>query len=94
MDATKIQQPPQLQADIPRDWFKVIRRAMQASRTQDGLSILSMVVLVDNQGRPRLWSAPEVTKLEPKKDITVEWLLDELTPEQLNIVLNFINQKA
>jgi len=52
--------------DIKQGWYNVIRRLQSVSKT-GGLAIVSIVVLVDQDGMPRLWLEPECKKIEPKK---------------------------
>jgi hypothetical protein len=52
--------------DIKPGWMNVVRRLQSISHT-GGLAIVSIVVLVDQDGCPRLWLEPQCKKIEPKK---------------------------
>jgi len=52
--------------DVKSQWLNVIRRLQSACHGNQGLAVLSIRVLVDGRGYPHLWTAPVLTKLEPK----------------------------
>jgi hypothetical protein len=54
-----------LPEDIQREWFSVIRRLQSVSKSQ-GLSVISISILVDADGTPQAWTAPKQTFIEPK----------------------------
>jgi hypothetical protein len=68
---TKRQKQQISQYGLPRDiqlpWLNVTRRLQSASRVSDGLALISITVLVDENGTPRLWLEPEVRLIEPKR---------------------------
>jgi len=51
--------------DIKHGWKNVARR-MQSVSKSGGLSLVSIVVLVDSNGDPQLWTSPSVKNIEPK----------------------------
>jgi hypothetical protein len=51
--------------DIQKEWFSVIRRLQSVSKSE-GLSILSINILVDSEGTPQAWTSPKQVKIEPK----------------------------
>jgi len=55
-----------LPQDIQSQWFSVTRR-MQSVANTGGLALITITVLVDSNGTPRLWLAPTVRKIEPRK---------------------------
>lgn len=55
----------QVPLDINKAWFPVIRRLQSLSKS-GGLSVLSISVLVNAEGDPQCWTAPEKTLIEPK----------------------------
>jgi len=57
------QAPP---LDIKRGWLNVARRLQSVARTQ-GLALVSITVLVDQEGCPRFWLEPTVKKIEPSR---------------------------
>jgi len=57
--------PQDLPQDINPAWFSVIRRFQSVSKSQ-GLSIISISVLVDENGNPKCWTSPVKTLIEPK----------------------------
>lgn len=52
--------------DLKACWFDVVRRMQSVSRT-DGMAIVSISVLVDQEGCPRFWLEPTCKKIEPRK---------------------------
>lgn len=52
--------------DIKPGWLNVARRCQSVSRT-NGLSLVSITVLVDQEGCPRFWLEPTVRKIEPSR---------------------------
>lgn len=61
-----------LTADIKEEWgpvgdelLKILRRLQSTAKT-GGCAVIKIAVLVDSEGTPRCWTAPEVIKLEPK----------------------------
>jgi len=51
--------------DIKPEWLSVIRR-LQSQSKSGGLSVLSINILVDENGIPQAWTSPIQTKIEPK----------------------------
>ncbi len=54
-----------LPEDINPEWMSVIRRLQSVSKS-NGLSVVSIAILVDADGKPISWTAPEKILLEPK----------------------------
>lgn len=52
--------------DIKIPWLNVARRFQSVART-GGLALITMTVLVDQDGLPRLWLEPDCRKIEPRK---------------------------
>ena len=52
--------------DIKKPWLSVARRLQSVSKT-GGLALVSIIVLVDQDGNPRLWLEPRCQKVEPKR---------------------------
>ena len=52
--------------DIKPDWLNVIRRLQSVACRQKGYAIVSMQVLVDEEGNPVFWTEPSMVKLEPQ----------------------------
>jgi hypothetical protein len=49
-------------------WASVVQRLQgAASKDNHGAAIVSISIVVDELGRPYLWSEPVVVKLEPRK---------------------------
>ena len=51
--------------DIQVEWFPVIRR-LQSVAKSDGVSIITLKVLVNKHGQPVVWLSPEVQLVEPR----------------------------
>lgn len=62
--------------DIKIPWLNVARRFQSVART-GGLALITMTVLVDQDGLPRLWLEPDCRKIEPKK--SAEEIIELLT---------------
>jgi hypothetical protein len=52
--------------DIKVPWLNVARRFQSVART-GGLALITMTVLVDQDGLPRLWLEPDCRKIEPRR---------------------------
>lgn len=48
------------------DWLKVIRRLQSCARKQEGYAVVSLRVLVNQDGIPVNWTSPTMTLIEPK----------------------------
>lgn len=51
--------------DIKPEWLSVIRRIQSVAKSE-GLSIITINILVDKDGLPQAWTSPKQTKIEPK----------------------------
>lgn len=51
--------------DIKPQWLSVIRRLQSISKSE-GLSVLTINILVDKDGVPQAWTEPKQVKIEPK----------------------------
>jgi hypothetical protein len=56
----------ELPEDINVKWLPVIRRLQSVAKSQ-GLAIISVAILVNENGDPIAWTSPERTLIEPKK---------------------------
>jgi hypothetical protein len=54
-----------LPLDIQKEWFSVVRR-LQSVAKSNGLSLVSITVLCDQDGKPLFWLSPEKKLIEPK----------------------------
>lgn len=62
--------------DLKPGWLNIARRMQQVARTQQGLAIMTVHVIVDDSGAPIQWLSPEMKLFEPKsnKGQFLEWL--------------------
>ena len=60
---------PLLPEDIQPSWLNVIRRLQSVASTENrnSYAILTLHILVDSTGTPRLWSTPSCKVIEPKR---------------------------
>lgn len=57
-----------LPPDIQPSWLNVVRRLQSAASEANSYpAFVSITVLVDEYGHPRLWTEPRCTKMEPKQ---------------------------
>lgn len=56
----------ELPQDIKPEWLAVIRRLQSVSKN-GGLTIISISVIVDQDGIPKFWLEPRCRKIEPRK---------------------------
>lgn len=85
-------QPASAPIDLSRGWLNIVRRIKSVGRGQQGVALVKVIVLVDEQGEPQMWTAPTMTLLEPK--LKVEDLLKKLSPEQMAQVLQTIGEES
>ncbi len=52
--------------DIKLPWLNVARRMQSVART-GGFALVTITVLVDQDGCPRFWLEPNCRKIEPKR---------------------------
>jgi len=62
--------------DLKPGWLNIARRMQQVAKTQQGLAIMRVTVIVDETGAPVQWLAPEMSLFEPKasKAQFLSWL--------------------
>jgi hypothetical protein len=57
--------------DIQQPWLNIARRFQSiASKNKGfnkGMAVITIRVLIDEDGVPQFWSEPEMTKIEPKR---------------------------
>lgn len=63
--------------DVKAEWLNPIRRLQSVAQKSNGMAIVSMRFLVDENGLPVQWTDPKITLLEPKSDRTT--IMDLLT---------------
>lgn len=66
-----------LPADIKPRWLDVVRRLQSVARKQSGYAIVSIKVVVDQDGYPVHWTNPKMVKIEPARS-GLEELLEAL----------------
>jgi hypothetical protein len=81
---TKTSKPVRLSSvafpqDIKLPWLNVARRLQSVHRT-GGLALITITILVDQNGLPKLWLEPECRKIEPKR--SAEEIIELLTAKQ------------
>lgn len=65
-----------LPADIRTPWLNVLRSLQSHARSQSGIAILNITILVNADGIPIGWTTPRRTCFEPKSN--ADQLLDTL----------------
>lgn len=63
--------------DIKPCWFNPIRRLQSVAAKNNGMAIITIKFVINEEGEPVQWSDPKLTMLEPKRDTNT--LLDLLT---------------
>lgn len=60
---------PALPEDIQPCWLNVIRRLQSVASTENrnSYAIITLHILIDSEGKPRLWSTPTCKVIEPKR---------------------------
>lgn len=63
-----------LPENIKSEWFSITSRIQSVARARNlgGYAIVSLKVLVDQDGNPKFWTEPEITKIEPKRLANIE----------------------
>lgn len=69
--------------DIKHGWKNVARRGQSVSKSR-GLSIVTLTVLVNQDGDAILWLAPDVKKIEPRA--SARQILEEIAKAKGGIV--------
>ena len=67
--------------DIRPKWRNVARRMQAATSGNNGIAVVTISVVVDQDGNPLVWSPPKCVKLEPKSlaSDTLQVLIEALT---------------
>ncbi len=55
-------------ADLHPAWMNILRRLQSIGHTQQGITIVTIQVILDEHGKPVKWAQPTSVILEPKKD--------------------------
>lgn len=53
--------------DIKPMWLNVIRSIQAAACRNNGAAIVTIKVMVDENGDPQFWTKPDITIIEPKR---------------------------
>ena len=53
--------------DIKPDWLNIIRRLQSMSSKNNGTAILTIKVLINENGTPLFWTEPTIDRLEPRR---------------------------
>jgi hypothetical protein len=69
---------PAVPLDIKHPWLSVARRMQSVART-GGMAIVSIQVLVDQEGVPRFWVEPTCKRIEPRR--SAEEILQAFAPK-------------
>lgn len=76
--------------DIKPQWLNVARRLQSVSRQNDGIGILHLKVMVNQDGNPIFWVEPDIIKLEPKGSVNFDLLRKNLTEKEFELLLHSI----
>lgn len=76
--------------DIKPQWLNVIRRIQSVARRNEGVGIIQIKVMVNQEGIPLFWIEPEMILLEPKSTVSIDLLRKELTDDQFSHLLQYI----
>ena len=49
------------------EWANIIRRLQSVGASQRGYAIVSLQVMIDQDGNPVFWTSPEVHPIEPQR---------------------------
>ena len=92
VSATDIQPPDAPQTlNLSRAWLNVVRRIQSIARHQEGIALIKLIVMVDSNGEPQVWTAPSMTLLEPK--LRAEELMKKLSDDQLGRILQALGEE-
>lgn len=55
--------------DIKKEWLNLARRlqSVASGAKGNGVVVMNILVLIDQDGTPKMWSAPSCIKLEPDR---------------------------
>lgn len=76
--------------DIRPMWKNVIRRVQSVARQHEGLALVNIIAIVNTNGDPIFYTEPKMVKIEPKKRVTLEGLMEDLTEDDLQWILEQI----
>ena len=79
-----------LPIDIKPQWLNVIRRIQSVARKNEGVGIMQIKVMVNQDGLPLFWIEPEMILLEPKTTVNFDFLREELTEKQFSYLLRYM----
>ena len=71
-------------------WKNFALRAQNAQRPNDNPAIMQMTVLINRDGNPVLWTEPKIISLEPRLDFDIMSLNEDLTPDELQALLQVL----
>lgn len=66
--------------DIRSAWFNPIRRLQSVACQNNGIAIIRMSFVINENGDPVVWTEPKMTKVEPKVD--KETIIELLTRDE------------
>lgn len=81
-------QSPDTPLDISKKWMNIVRRLRSAARGQRGVAFIKVIVMVDSNGEPLIWTDPRMTLLEPK--LSAEDVMRKQSPEELSQILQIM----
>jgi hypothetical protein len=56
---------PMTTPDIAGNWLNIARRLQSVSKTNNGAAIISITIVIDQNGNPCHWTEPDLKKIEP-----------------------------
>ena len=73
--------------DLPDDyealsvWFALCRHLRNAARQSSGLGVITARIVIDEFGRPQLWTMPTLERLVPRMtaDLALREIIEKLT---------------
>ena len=62
--------PPkeEIPLDIRVPWLNVLRTLQAKARSQSGVAILNITIIINPDGIPKFWTTPRMTCFEPKSN--------------------------
>lgn len=81
-------QPQDAPLDISKKWMNIVRRLRSAARGQRGVAFIKVIVMVDSNGEPLMWTDPRMTLMEPK--FAAEEVMRKQSPEELSQILQIM----
>jgi hypothetical protein len=81
--------------DIRPNWLNIARRLQSVARGQNsGIGIITVHVMVNEDGNPIGWTSPDCLKIEPKNSVDIRSMIASMSDSERSQLIQLLTNRG